>query len=103
MTSVGAGSTVFLLVGVLACPLMLTGIGQTTATCAETGDSHEPMSDTRMSCCSSATDLPRLAPTDSYSSRDLKIWSVALLHAGARTQPRSHRRAIRCECAHQNG
>ena len=81
MTSVVAGSMALLLVVLLAYPLMLAGIGQASPTCAEVGGSHEPMSDTRMSCCSSATQ-PQLAPTETYSSQGLKSWSVVFHDAG---------------------
>lgn len=87
MTSVGAGSMAVLLVGLLAYPLMLAGIGQASPTCAEAGGSHEPMSDTRMSCCSSATQ-PQLAPPETYSPRCLKSWSVVLHDAGPLLTPR---------------
>lgn len=79
-TSVTAGGMVVLLVGLLTCPSMLPGSVQAAAACAESGGSHEPMSDTHMSCCSSTVQFAWLAPTDAFSSRDLKSWSVALLH-----------------------
>lgn len=84
-TSVTAGGMVLVLVGLLTCPSMLPGMGQAAA--CETGDSHEPMSDTRMSCCSSAEGFAQLAPTDAFSSRVLKSWSVALLHAAVTATP----------------
>lgn len=88
-TSVTASSMVVVLVGLLTCPSMLPGSGQAVAACAESGGSHEPMSDTRMSCCSSTVQFAWLAPTDAFSSRDLKSWSVAVLHPAVTvTQPR---------------
>jgi len=86
-TSVTAGGMILVLVGLLTCPSMLPGMGQDIAACAETGDSHEPMSDTRMSCCSSADGSAQLAPADAFSSRVLKSWSVALLHAAVTVTP----------------
>lgn len=89
-TSVSAGSMVLLLIGLLTCPLMLTGMGQANTACAETDGSHEPMSDTRMSCCSPSAQSASLAPTDAFSSRVLKNWAGALLHtAPTVTQPRA--------------
>ena len=86
-TSVTAGGMILVLVGLLTCPSMLPGTSQATAACAETGDSHEPMSDARMSCCSSADGAAQLAPADAFSSRVLKSWSVALLHAAVTVTP----------------
>ena len=90
MTSVSASSMVLLLIGLLTCPLMLTGIGQANTACAETDGSHEPMSDARMSCCSSSATSALLTPTDALSSRVLKSWAGALLNAEPTlTQPRA--------------
>ncbi len=89
-TSVTASGMVLVLVGLLTCPSMLPGMGQAIAACAETGDSHEPMSHTRMSCCSSAEGAAQLAPADAFSSRVLKSWSVALLHAAVTVTPPRH-------------
>lgn len=79
--SVIATSVAALLVGVLACPVMLPGLGQAGVACAEHSDSHAPISDTRMSCCSAA-DLPPLARAVAYAPEFLKHWTVAILHAG---------------------
>ena len=79
MTSVVAGSMALLLVVLLAYPLMLAGIGQASPTCAEVGGSHEPMSDTRMSCCSSATQPQssrRQRRTHRRASRDGRLCST---------------------------
>lgn len=82
MTSVSVGGMVALLAGLLVCPLMLSGIAQaSTPACAESGSSHEPMSDTQMSCCSSEPPA-KLSLTETYSPRDLKSWSVASHDAG---------------------
>ena len=90
--SVIASSVAVLLVGLLACPVMLTGIEQTRAACAGHGDSHAPTSDTRMSCCSAA-ELPPVALA-LYSPQLFKTWTVAVLHAGSPlTQP--HRLVVR--------
>lgn len=88
---VSAGSMVLLLIGLLMCPLMLTGIGQANTACAETDGSHEPMSDARMSCCSPSAQSVLLTPTDAFSSRVLKNWASALLN----TEPTlTHPRAL---------
>jgi hypothetical protein len=86
--SVIASSVAALLVGLLACPVMLPGLERAGTACAEHGDSHAPISDTRMSCCSEA-ELPQLARAVAYSPEFLKNWAVAVLHAGPPlTQPR---------------
>ena len=85
--SVSTGAVGLLLIGVLACPMMLVGIGERAAACSESGDSHAPMSDTWMSCCESTAARPRLAPSDAYSSHVLKNSTVALLTAAVTVAP----------------
>lgn len=78
--SVIASSVAALLVGLLACPVMLPGLERASPACAGHGDSHAPISDARMSCCSAA-ELPLFVRAVVYSPEFLKHGTVAVLHA----------------------
>ena len=75
----GSSVVVVLLVALVACPRMSEGIWTPDLSCADTHGSHSPRPDTQMSCCSSATEAPLLAPAEAYSPRIAKHWSVALV------------------------
>lgn len=56
---------------------MAEAIWAPNVSCADMHGSHSPRPDTQMSCCSSATEAPLLAPAETLSPRIAKHWSVA--------------------------